>query len=158
MGQSGRVPGRIDLEGKHGWKGKGGLGSSRTPSAPRRRALDTRPFPVWPRPETWAGRGPAPSWEPAPPKLLPKGRALRLREEAETPGEEGGRGWQERRESAGVGPWRPARPSPISPVRLLRGFHSFWAKRGLPPPPPNCCNLAIGELEGGCPGVKGPPG
>lgn len=40
---------------------------------PGGKSLDTQPFPVWPRPETWAGQDPAPSWEPSPPKPRPLG-------------------------------------------------------------------------------------
>lgn len=68
-------------------------------------------FPVWPRPGTWAG-GPAPSWEPAPPRPRPAALPPLGAEEAETRSAEGG---GRRAGDAGARPWRLARP-PVLPA------------------------------------------
>lgn len=108
---------------------------------PGGKSLDTQPFPVWPRPETWAGQDPAPSWEPAPPKPRPLGLS-RCFGSRQKPGDWGpdvwvggtlAGGWPGRR---GHRTRTLASSTPkFSPARLLRGFHSFWAKCELPPPP-----------------------
>lgn len=113
---------------KWGGKGEGGLRSSRTWCAPRPGMPGHAAFPVWLRPQTWAGEAPPlPGSRPRPgpaPEGAPSAWGAGGESETPDPRVGGGPG----------GRWRDP-GARLGPARLFRGFHSFWAKGSCGPRP-----------------------